>query len=55
MRQECRTSKSVVSRSCDWLLLVLAMRARRAPLTKPMVSIEAFEDGTKTIQHVIGW
>ena len=34
MRQECRTSKSVASRSCDWLLLVLAMRARGAPLTK---------------------
>ena len=34
MRQEWRTSKSVLSRSCDWLLLVLAMRARGDPLTK---------------------
>ena len=34
MRQECRTSKSVASRSCDWLILVLAMRAQGAPLTK---------------------
>ena len=34
MRQECRTSKSVAPRSCDWLLLVLAMRARGAPLAK---------------------
>jgi hypothetical protein len=34
MRQEPRTFKSVASRPCDWLLLVLAMRARGAPLTK---------------------
>ena len=34
MRQECRTSKSVASRFCDWLLLVLAMRAQGASLTK---------------------
>ena len=34
MRQECRTFKSVASRPCDWLLLVLAMRARGASLTK---------------------
>ena len=34
MRQECRTSKSVALCSCDWLLLVLAIRARGAPLTK---------------------
>ena len=34
MRQGCRTSKSVAFRSCDWLRLVLAMRARGAPLTK---------------------
>ena len=34
IRQECRTSKSVASHSCDWLLLVLAMRARGAPVTK---------------------
>ena len=34
MRQECRTFKSVVSRPCDRLLLVLAMRARGAPLIK---------------------
>ena len=34
MRQECRTYKSVASRPCDWLFLVLAMRAWGAPLTK---------------------
>ena len=34
MRQECRNSKNVASRSCDWLLIVLAMRARGASLTK---------------------
>ena len=34
MRQECRTSKGVTSRSCDWLFLVLAMRAQGAPLTE---------------------
>jgi hypothetical protein len=28
MRQECRTFKSVDVRLCDWLLLLLAMRAR---------------------------
>ena len=58
MRQECRTSKRVVSRSCDWLLLVLAMRARRAPLNKNQwedrqVVIKAFGDGSKTIQHLL--
>jgi hypothetical protein len=34
MRQEYRTFKSVATRPCDWLLLVLAMRAQGAPLTK---------------------
>jgi hypothetical protein len=34
LRQECRTFNSVASRPCDWLLLVLAMRARGAPSTK---------------------
>jgi hypothetical protein len=34
MRQEYRTFKNVTSRPCDWLLLVLTMRARGAPLTK---------------------
>ena len=34
MRQECRTFKGAASRPCDWFLLVLAMRARGAPLTK---------------------
>jgi hypothetical protein len=33
-RQQCRTFKSVVSRPYDWMLLVLAMRARGASLTK---------------------
>ena len=33
-RQECRTLTSVASSPCDWLLLVLAMRARGAALTK---------------------
>ena len=35
MRQECHTLGSVTSRSCDWLLLVLAMRTRETPLTIP--------------------
>ena len=34
MRQECRTFESVASGPCDWLLLVLAMRAQGASLTK---------------------
>jgi hypothetical protein len=36
MRQEYRTSRSVASRPCDWLLLVLAMimRPLGASLTK---------------------
>ena len=34
MRQECRTFKSVASYPCDWLLLIVVMRARGAPLTK---------------------
>jgi len=34
MRQECRSFKSVASHPCDWLLLVLGMRAQGAPLTK---------------------
>jgi hypothetical protein len=34
MTQEYRTFKSVDSRPCDWLLLVLAMRAQGASLTK---------------------
>ena len=33
MSQECQTFKSVASRPCDWLLRVLAMRARGVPLT----------------------
>jgi hypothetical protein len=32
MRQEYWTFKSVASRPCDWLRLVLAMRARGASL-----------------------
>ena len=51
MRQECRTFKSVASRSCDCLFLVLAIGVRGAPLTKPIISIKTFGDGTKTIQH----
>ena len=42
MRQEYRTSKSVVSRSCDWLLLVLAMRAQGTPLTKTDGTIDEY-------------
>ena len=34
MRQECRTFKSVASCPCDWLFLVLAMRAQGASLPK---------------------
>ena len=34
MRQEYKSFKSVASCPCDWLLLVLIMRARGAPLTK---------------------
>ena len=40
MREECRTFKSVASRPCDWLLLVLATRAQGAPLTKPDAKID---------------
>ena len=40
MRQECRTFKSVASYPCDWLLLVLVMRARGASLTKTDGKIE---------------
>jgi hypothetical protein len=38
-RQECRTFKSIASRPCDWLLLVLAMRARGAALTKTIAKV----------------
>jgi hypothetical protein len=59
MRQEGRTFESVASYPCDWLLLVLAMRAQGASSTKTNgkidVSRKAFADGTKTIQHVIAW
>jgi hypothetical protein len=34
MRQEYRTLKSVASHPCDWLLLLLTMRAQGASLTK---------------------
>ena len=34
MRRQYKTFESVTSEPCDWLLLVLAMRARGAPLTK---------------------
>jgi hypothetical protein len=34
MRQEYQTFKSVTSNSCDWLLLVLAMRAQGALTNK---------------------
>ena len=34
MTQECRTFKNVVSGPFDWLLLVLAMRQRSAPIYK---------------------
>ena len=34
MMQECRTFESVTSRPCDWLPLVLAMRAQGASSTK---------------------
>jgi hypothetical protein len=58
MRQEYKTSKSVTSRPCDWLLLVLPMRPLKAPLTKTDGKIgecKAFGDGTKTIQRIIAW
>ena len=41
-RQECRTFKSVASRPCDWLLLVLTMRARGATLTKTDGKIDEY-------------
>ena len=34
MKQEGRTFKNVTSHPCHWLLLVLAMRAQGASLTK---------------------
>ena len=55
MRQECGTFKSVAYCPGDWLLLVLAMRARGDPLTKTDDKIDesskAFGDWAKTIQH----
>jgi hypothetical protein len=54
MRQECRTFKSVTSHPCDWLLLIFAMRAQGAPLTKTdgkLMSSKAFWNETKAIQH----
>ena len=51
MRQECRTFKSVASRPCDWLLLVLAMsQGSRSYTSKALL-----EDETKTTQCVIAW
>ena len=43
MRQEYRTFKSVASRPCDWLLLVLAMRVRGASLTKTDGKIDEYQ------------
>ena len=40
MRQKCRTSRSVASRSSDWLPSVLAMRAQGAPSTKTSGKID---------------
>ena len=40
MRQECKTFKSVASRPCDWLFLILAMRAGGASLTKAYGKID---------------
>ena len=40
MRRQCKTFKSVASRPCDWLVLVLAMRAREAPLTETVGKID---------------
>ena len=34
MRQECRTFKSAAPGPCDWLFLVLAMRARETSSIK---------------------
>ena len=48
MRQEYRTFKSVASRPCDWLLLVLAMRAWGASLRK---TDGKRGGGTKTIKY----
>ena len=39
MRQECRTFET---QGCDWLLLVLAMRARGASLTKTDGKIDEY-------------
>jgi hypothetical protein len=47
MRQEYRTSKSIASRSCDWLLLVLAMRPLGASLTKTDGKI-----GVRVVRHL---
>ena len=44
MRQECRTFKSVASGPCDWLLLILAMRARGTPSTKNDGKIDEWQD-----------
>ena len=50
-----RDFKSVAYCPGDWLLLVLAMRARGDPLTKTDDKIDesskAFGDWAKTIQH----
>ena len=42
MRQECRGFKSVASGPCDWLLLVLAMRARGALLTETDGKVDGY-------------
>ena len=42
------TSKSVASRSCDWLHLILAMRARGTPLTRT-------NGKTDEYQGIWGW
>ena len=58
MRQEYKTFKRVASSPCDWLLLVLAMKVRGAPLIKIDGKVDdgkAFGLASKHIQHVIAW
>ena len=56
MMQECSTSKSVASRSCDELLLVLALRAQGAPLTSSLLSTASFSLGVEIDQtRILKW
>ena len=52
LRQEYRTFKSADSRPCDWLFLILAMRARGASLVRSYKRVSAMDLSLFQQSHV---